>query len=185
MKKDRCSFIVTAGIYLAAWAIIGCADTSQEKPADAPAEPPELKILQHFVGTWTTELIQKRAEWTPKEVRVTGTDTTEWVLGGRFIQSKTRSADGKSENMRLATYDAQKKEYRRWSFDSGGAFNEASGQWDEGSKSLKWEGRAGEEIPVVIKVRVVDRNTIEWTLIAKNGDGKVFLDFEGKAVRDK
>ena len=185
MIKYRCSFRGTTGLFLTAWAVIGCADPGKEKPGDAPAEPPELKVLHHFVGTWTTELIQKRAEWTPKEVRVTGNDTTEWVLDGRFIQSKTRSADGTSENIRLATYDAQKKEHRRWSFDSGGAFNEARGQRDEGSKTLTWEGRAGEGIPVVIKVRVVDRNTIEWTLVAKDGGGKVFLDFQGKAVREK
>lgn len=126
---------------------------------DPPPKPPELAVLEKFIGTWDTKATIKVAEWTPKEVRTTGTITNEWVLGGRFVQGKG------SDSLKLHfvthwTYDAQRKAYRTWFFDSNGQALEWGGKWDEKAKAFVVKNDMGNGITGTLTARVVDKDTI-------------------------
>src|SRR5436309_3305946 len=49
------------------------ASLCDEAKAQGPPKPPELKVLEKFVGTWDSETVAKPAEWTPKGVKTKGT----------------------------------------------------------------------------------------------------------------
>lgn len=145
---------------------------SRSHAQDRPPKPPELKVLERFVGTWDAEMISKPAAWTPKEVKTTGTNKYEWVLDGRFLQDTEQNGDG-SEVFGLWTFDATAKIYRGWFFGSEGNVVEWKGQWDEG---LRMEADLGNGVVLTGVNRFPDKDTYEWTLVAKDKDGKVYLD---------
>lgn len=172
---------------LVAWALPLCAGQREAKADQGADKPAELKVLERFVGTWDTETRSRRAEWTPKETRTTGTTKMEWVLGGRFIQSKGHSDPGGLQDIQMMTYDAGRKQYRHWHFDSLGTGSEssASGQWDEGAKTLTWKAELVDGITMTNKVQFLDKDTYKWALVAKDKGGKVYLEMEGKLTRRK
>lgn len=156
----------------------------EDKNAEGPPKPPELKVLERYLGNWNSETVSKVAEWNPKETRITGTVTNEWVLDGRFIQMRGKSSTG-AESIQLGTFDLQKKQYRAWVFDSTGTAANADGQWDEDAKTLTWKGDLGKGVTANNAVRFVGTDTIEWRMVARNGEGKRFLNMEGKFSRRK
>lgn len=158
----------------------------EEKKADGiPPKPPELKVLERYLGSWNTEVVNKVAELNPKEVRITGgTFTNAWVLDGRFLRMKGKSSTG-VEGIQMRTYDPQKKQYRGWVFDSTGTAASSTGQWDEDAKTMIWKGDLGIGITATNTVCFVGSDVIEWRLVAKNDKGKVFMDMEGKFSRRK
>lgn len=162
--------------------------TPPEKTKDekvvGPPKSPELKVLDRYVGNWNTEIVNKVSERNPKEVRVSGTLTNEWVLDGRFMQMRGKSSTG-VENIQMRTYDSQKKQYRAWLFDSTGTAASSIGQWHEQTKTMTWKGDQGNGITAISPVRFVGDDTIEWKLGARNEEGKVFMDMEGTFKRRK
>jgi len=156
-----------------------------------PGEPteiqqsPELKVLQRFIGSWEQQVVSKPAQWTPQKQTMGLTTKCEWILGGRMLQSKGEWSPGGIETLILMTYDAEKKVYRQWYFDSKGIIprGEELGKWDEATKTLTWTGRLGNGITKTGVTRFIDKDTNEWTVVFKDSDGKVLLDMEGKAKR--
>ncbi len=155
-----------------------------EGNAQVPVKPPELKVLERFIGKWKFDMISKPAEWTPKERRLTGTSTNEWVLNGRYQRHKTKWDNG-NESFEMLTYDPRKKTYRTWYFDAGGNSNEMTGTWDEKSKTLTTKGDFGNGITAIAKMKFLDENTREVNLVAKGAAGKTYLDIRGRLTRRK
>jgi hypothetical protein len=148
---------------------------------EGPPKPPELKVLDRFVGTWDAESVSRPAVWTPKEVRVKYVEVRELILDGWFVESKGRSADGKS--LWMMTYDRAKKEYRHWIFVTGGFSFEWSGQWDEATETFSFTGDAGNGITSKLTTHFIDNDHIEFRIIAKDNDGKVYQDMKGTLTR--
>ena len=150
--------------------------------SDAP--PPEMKILRRLTGNWQDETLSKVAEWTPEETRTTTTSKVNATLGGRFILSRIFDNEGKLSGIHMFTYDVARQAYRQWFFDSNGAAVESSGKWDASTNTLtltnQQEGIAG-----AMTVRFVDRDTIQWSIVSKDRQGKVYLDIQGKSTRQK
>ena len=158
--------------------------TSLHSEPTTPPVPPETKILEKLVGTWETEATVKVAEWTPKEVKATGSIKCEWTLGGRFVQGK--GIDSVTPEVQTHwTYDANKKAYRLWFFNSAGAVVEWAGDWKPESKSLVLKQSMDNGIIDTFTARFADANTIEFTSEAKGKDGKIYFAFEGKWTRRK
>ncbi len=169
------SLILTAGLVSL---------TSFHSESAAPPVPPETKVLEQFVGTWETESTAKVAEWTPKEVKATGSIKCAWALGGRFVQGKgTDSQSGEVQSH--WTYDANKKTYRMWFFNSDGVVVQWIGQWKPESKSFLLKQYLGNGIMDTLTARMADANTIEFTSEAKGKDGKIYFAFEGRWTRRK
>lgn len=172
---------------LVAWTLVLSAPQPEVIGDEGTDRPAEFKVLERFVGSWDTEAISRRAEWTPKETRITGTTKMEWVLGGRFVQSNGHSDPGGLQDIQMMTYDAGRKHYRHWHFDSQGNGSDisASGQWDEAAKTLTWKTELADGISMTNKVQFLDKDTCKWVLVAKDKGGKVYLDMEGKLTRSK
>jgi hypothetical protein len=148
----------------------------------APEKPPELKILERYIGKWKFEMTSRVAEWTPKEIQYSGTSTNEWVLDGRFQQHKVKHDQG-VEGIDILTYDPRKKAFRFWSFDSFGISNEMTGVWDEKKQTLTMKGDVAEGITVVAVMQFRDADNREITYVAKDAAGKIYLDIRGKMTR--
>ena len=84
----------------------------------------------------------------------------------------------------LATWDATRKVYRFWYFDSEGLTSQATGKWDEKKQTLTWTSTfEGGTATTVWKF--VDDDTFTWDLVAKDRAGKVLMDMSGKSKRKK
>jgi len=84
-------------------------------------------------------------------------------------------------------YDVQEKAYRLWVFDSRGNFprGPATGQWNEESETMTFAMDFGNGVTGTMKLHFVSKDANRWTLVAKDQDGKVLLDMEGKTTRKK
>jgi Protein of unknown function (DUF1579) len=149
-----------------------------------PPPPPELKVLQRFVGSWDTAGTSKVAEWTPKEIRTTGRITVEWALGGRFVQAKGTDTLPTELTM-LWGYDADRRAYRSWLFNSLGLAIEWAGDWDDRAQTFVVRNDAGNGLTGTLTVRFVADDRIEWRSQVKDGDGKMYHSWEGIWTRRK
>ncbi len=143
--------------------------------AQPPAKPPELKVLNRFIGKWKYETISRKAEWSLKEVRSSGTSTNEWALDGWFQLHNVKD-EGGTESIQILTYDPRKKAYRYWGFYSNGLIKELTGAWDEKAKTLTMKADLGGGIRAVEKFTFRDSDNREATLVVKDAAGKIYLD---------
>src|SRR5712692_5462637 len=174
--KAATVFVWLASGLLFGWTIpcVLCDETTKEQPAQVPPKPPQLKVLEKFVGTWDSETVGKPAEWTPKGVKTTGTNKYEWVLGGRFMQNTEQIGD--AAVLGWWTYDTSAKAYRGWFFMSDGSIVEWKGQWDNEAGGLRMEADMGNGIVLTGVNRFPDKDTYEWAYLAKDKAGRVYLD---------
>ena len=95
---------------------------------------PELKALQHYVGSWDIDMQSQGAAKT----KVRG--TAKWILGGRFVEQTSTlvntAGDPSVEIKSLMTYDPDAKAYRMWTFVSTGYASEAKATWDAKAKTM-------------------------------------------------
>jgi hypothetical protein len=152
---------------------------------NAQDETPESKVLSQWVGTWKTEVVSKPAEWTPKEVKTTGTITCKRVLGGKFVEESGSSLAPGTEHRVIWGYEPRRKVYRNWFFDSQGNTLEATGTWDAKAKTMTWKSDPGPGLSGTATHRFLDADTYEWTYTIKDAGGKVYLDVKGKHTRSK
>jgi hypothetical protein len=148
-------------------------------------KPPQLKVLEKFVGTWNIESLAKPTEAVPRETRSKGVLTSEWTLDGWFLRSTSKTEPGSISVMQLISYNSGRKEYYTWLFDSMGFISEMEGQWDEDTDTLTWKAEPAENVTTTQKIHFVNKDTIEWTLITKDKDGKIYLNVSGKMTRKK
>jgi hypothetical protein len=154
-----------------------------KKPKEAPAQPAELKVLDRLAGTWKDEVVFKVSVSNPTERRETWTYSNKWTLKGRFLESRGRKSDGKDEDLQLMTFDPETKTFRKWYFSPDGYVAEASGRWDEKTSTLTWTNELGDGGTGVSSWRFADKNTIVWSRITKDKEGKVHSRIEGRGAR--
>jgi Protein of unknown function (DUF1579) len=158
--------------------------TSAVRGQETKAPPSEMKVLHRMVGVWKGEATSKVAEWTPEETHEKLWSKTDLTLGGHFLTSRGLDSEGKVSQIHLFTYDKEQQAYRRWFFDSNGSTVEHVGKWDEGSDTftLKNEKRG---ITNVVSMHFVDEDTVQFSVVSKDRQGKVYFDMHGKTTRQK
>ena len=173
--------VAAVGVFLLA----GLPGEAQEARPDP--QPPELKPLQRFIGSWKWQVVMKRAEWTPERTTMTATVSVNWILRGRMIEHKAVWSPRDIEGLALMTYDAENKVYRQWYFDSTGAIprGEELGRWDEAAKTFTWKAGRFTGIRSTQTHRFIDKDTLEFAMVVKDSTGRVCLDMEGKAKRKR
>ena len=158
--------------------------TSDVRGQETKAPPPEMKVLHKLVGAWQGEATFRVAEWTPEETHTKATSKNELILGGHVLQSRGFDSQGKLSQIHLFTYDKEQQVYRKWFFDSNGSTVEDVGQWDEGSSTLTFTNET-RGITGVVSFHFVDKDTVQWSVVSKDQQGKVYLDLHGKTTRQK
>ena len=151
----------------------------------APKPPPELKVLERFVGTWEYDTLTKASIWNPQEKREQGVEVNEMALDGWYLRGSYRPADAKPNVMHINTYDPKKKTYRTWRHYTGGTSQEWTGQWDEASSTMTLTEDLGDGITLTAVFHIIDNDRREYRVTAKDRDGKVYIDAEGTITRRK
>ena len=177
----KTTVVVAVGVLL----LSGLPSEAQE--AVTIQQSPELKVLGRYVGTWEWQVVSQAAEWTPKKTTFTFENKVDWILGGRMIQHKWAwsPAGDDIRNISLMGYDAKKKQYTEWHFDSTGAAPDGQFHrtWNEATKTFTGMGRLPNGISSSQTHCFIDDGTIKWTMVFKDRAGKIYLDMAGTAKR--
>jgi hypothetical protein len=168
--------------------ILLCAPPRHARAAAAAAaadKPPELKLLERWVGTWDSQWTAKPATWTPQGGTFTGVETVDWVLGGRFTNARIATQPGNKHATSLTTYDPKAKAYRSWWFSSDGHQSQSAGQWDEASQTLTMKSDIAGGIKGTTTSHFTADGVFDWTVVIKGDDGTTYIDMSGKTTRRK
>ena len=92
---------------------------------------PEVKKLDYFVGTWTTEGTIVQGPWGAGG-KFTGSGTTEWMPGNFFIQSRSEAKmpqeiGGDIHAIMIMGYDTQQSSYTSDRYSSLGQHESSKG----------------------------------------------------------
>lgn len=161
-----------------------CCLGQQALAAELP-KPPELNVLERFVGIWDCEVVVKPAVWTPKEKREKSVEVNEMSLDGWFLHGRSETVNGKTNAILMNTYDPAQKNYRIWRFMPGGSCEEMRGEWDEAPTTLTITTDFGRGITQKAVFHLIDKDHREYHVVAKDADGKVYLDVQGTVTRRK
>ena len=174
MRWRRIESLTLVGLLLAGGAM---AADEANKPAD---EPPELKALDRFRGTWKGTLR------TPEGEEIAGESTSRWVLGGKFLQTDWTLQDTKG--MILRGYDQEAKKYRMYWFtsDDTEAGSQQTGTWDEATKTFTTTGTlANGRGSVTTTAKFPNDDTEEWEINLKLPDVPTPIKITGTNKRQK
>lgn len=161
--------------FLFIWLIGGFVLSTAAPAADVRPDPriKELQILDQFAGSWTgTQPGSKRRVQT----------TSEWILGGRVLQTKSLLADG-TEMLVLRTYDPGLRKYIVTIWDSRGMSMTLSGDWDPQEQALTVTAEAGRST-VTAGWKLEDENTEQWKVLFADANGKPQRQFGGTNRRN-
>ena len=161
------------------------ADAAPREEAQ-PVKPAELKVLDRLAGKWRYVWESQPTEGEPKGSKGSGTSTNEWILDGWFQQRKGKGDNPPHEIVEIWTYDVQTKTYRAWGFMAPGANHyEATGTWDEKTKTLTYKGKGPGDVTTVSTMRFIDKDNRVGTRVAKNAAGKLVQDTRFELTRQK
>ncbi len=142
----------------------------------------ELKVLDRYLGTWRSEYRLPKAVWTPEEKRGSAESISTRELGGRFIRERAQHSDKSTATM-LLTFDADKRNYRGWWFNSLGQANESTGRWDEVSQTLLWTGVEPNDFKVTSQYQFQESGKLDWKVLAQDKQGVAMFRMEGNSTR--
>jgi len=158
----------------------------RQRPA---TDVPELDPLDYYGGNWDIELTIKNSEH-PEGVQTTGSSVGEWIHDGRYLR-QTWSVNAKNgvrafNGSSIRTFDPRKKAYRTWSFDSAGNTEESQGAWNIKTRTLRWTVRQNSDGGTTIITSTFPEDGREtWSIVMKDGDGKIMADVSGTGARRK
>jgi hypothetical protein len=84
----------------------------------------------------------------------------------------------------LMTYDRERKMYRMWSFLSNGSTSEASGKWDEKTRTMISISRQ-DGTTTTTTAKFGDNGIGEWLFVTANQNDEVVGRFGGTNTRRK
>jgi hypothetical protein len=143
---------------------------------------PELKVLDHYAGTWQGTLSSFPGATIDIQVA--------WTLDGKFLRHSLSVSAGSSagifEMMQMMTFDKAKGVYRSWGFSSTGGSSEAEGTWDPESKTLTWkESNVAAGTLTVSKAVFTDDDTEDYTSVTTDREDKIVQKLKGQKKRVK
>src|SRR5688572_3039355 len=87
--------------------LLGTPPRPARAAAAAADKPPELKLLDRWVGTWDAQWTAKPTPWMPDGGKFTAEETIDPVLDGRFIHARIASKPDGTHSTWLMTYDSR------------------------------------------------------------------------------
>jgi len=149
---------------------------------------PEVKKLDYFVGTWTTEGMIAQGPWGAGG-KFTASGTSEWMPGNYFLQSHSEAKmpaeiGGDSKEFAVMGYDTQANVYTYDSFNSQGRHESSKGTLS--GDTWTWTSSSnyvGMEIQGKMTIKTVSPTsyTMKYEV---SMDGKNWMPFmDGKATK--
>jgi Protein of unknown function (DUF1579) len=124
---------------------------AQEKKAAARPEPPkpgpEVEKLRYFLGEWTSAGEMKAGPAGPAGKMYTH-DRCEWIAGNFFVACNmaSRTPLGAMTAVGVMGWDADRKHYTWWHFDSAGGVETATGRLEGGTWTWSGEAKVGDRV---------------------------------------
>jgi hypothetical protein len=150
------------------------------------------KVLEPLAGEWTTASQMWMQPGAPP-MTSTGQSTTQWVLGGRFLQQNYKGdmMGQPFEGLGFLGYDIYKQKYTSVWMDSAGTMTVVGyGTYDPAQKTLTITGEMddvvkGKATPyrMVYRDMTADGHVLE--MYSSDSDGKEFKAFEMVHTRRK
>lgn len=173
--------VVTVALFLVAPMILAQAPPSLPKPG------PEVKKLDHFVGTWTIAGDSKASPFGPAG-KFSGTEHNEWIMDGHFLLSHndSKTSMGDEKGLSVMGYDADGKTYIYQSFDNSGMWEQAKGAVDGDTWTWLSEDKInGKLVKGRYTVKVLSPTSHSFKFELANDAGEYSTIMEGKATRNK
>ena len=156
-----------------------------KKPEEGPSSKvPEIKALDHYVGTWEVEITDKNASFAKSK------STAKWILDGRFVE-QTGDVIAKDGSVAirlktLLTFDAKKNCFRSWIFTSDGSVTEADCVWDEKAKTMTSISKKVEGEGFTTTTADFSEPGVEsWKIVIKDAADKVTAEITGKNTKER
>lgn len=174
---------VVFGFFFAFLAVVASAQMTPPTPA------PELKKLDYFTGTWTSEATIVPGPW-GSGGKFTDSVKAEWMKGDFFLLSHSdfsmpEEMGGAGESLAVLWYDADKKTYQEERFDSNGRHVAATGTLN--GDTLTWTGEhnyGGMTIQSRLAIKMVSPTSFTSKYEVSADSGATWLPFwEGKATK--
>jgi hypothetical protein len=154
----------------------------------APKPGPEVKKLDYFVGTWTTEATIPQGPW-GMGGKFSSTETSEWMDGNFFVVSHSDfkmppelGGDGKETS--IMGYDTQENVYIYEAFNSQGHHESSKGTLT--GDTWTWTSEAnygGQDIKQRSTIKILSPTSFSIKFEASM-DGTNWMTFmEGKATK--
>lgn len=154
----------------------------------APKPGPEVKKLDYFVGTWTTEGTVAQGPWGAGG-KFSATDTTEWMPGNFFVEGHSDfkmppEVGGEGKATSFMGYDTDANVYTYDEFSSQGRHEVSKGTVS--GDTWTWTSTAnygGQEIKQKMTIKVLTP-TSHSLKFETSMDGTNWMTFmEGKATK--
>lgn len=152
------------------------------------APGPELKKLDYFLGTWTTDATIGQGPW-GMGGKFSATSTNEWMPGNFFLTGHSdvkmpAELGGDGKGVSFMGYDTQQNVYTFDDFNSGGRHESSKGTLS--GDTWTWTSTmnyAGQDIDQKLTMKVLSPSsyTMKFEISI---DGKNWMTFmEGKATK--
>lgn len=143
----------------------------------------EIKILNQWLGSWTSDIVTKPSKWIPEQMQWVETTEVQWVVEQHMHMQLIANRNDKQENLVLQRYNPKNKKYELWTFnpDSSGYY---VGNWNERSKTMTWDYV---DFGSGITGKIVDHfdGNGKWhqTVILKDEEKNILLDIQVERMR--
>jgi len=154
----------------------------------APKPGPEVKKLDYFAGTWTTEATIAQGPWGAGG-KFTSTGTSEWMDGGFYLVTHADfkmppELGGDGKEIDVMGYDTQENTYILEGFNSQG--NHESSKGTVSADTWTWTSDAnygGQDIKQKMTMKVLSPTSYSFKFEVSM-DGTNWMTFmEGKATK--
>lgn len=163
--------------FILAFATLGLAAAAEQGPSK---DIPELAPLNNWAGAWMGQVEKP----TP---RPPGPSNGEWIVDGRYLQQKWKiDVDANSPPLSatvISTYDVNEKVYRQWQFLSDGSTTQATGKWDEATRTMTWTDRRPDGATVITKASFPNADLQLWTITMTDRQNKIVYEMSGNSKR--
>ncbi len=150
-----------------------CFASGQQATSPPPKPGPEVQRLGYFVGTWKTE---------------DETVTWEWFAGGFSLIGRVENSGpgGKSNELRIMTYDPDAKTYSQYRVTSMGPGGKLTAGGTVTGNTWLWpleDGACGESAKCRFRIVEVTPTSFTTKLEISKADGPWTVAFETKGMK--
>ncbi len=156
--------------------------TLQTVATSSSGKSSEMKVLDHWVGSWKSNVVAKPSAWIPGGMKRAETKKIDWILDYQFQQATTRSDD--EESREINHYDPKGGRYQKWTFNSKGEHSYWSGSWNQKTKTMTWKL---EFVEGFLKEKMVDHflapHKYETSFVLEDMRGNMAVDVHVRHIR--
>ncbi len=168
MNAARRMYVVAAAVV--ALSLIGCTAKNVDfSDVERPARAAEMEAYSAFVGSWDWEAEMVNAA--PADKSWKGTAQWNWTLDKRCLHGvmSASSANAEFEAAGVWSWHPTRKKYIWWMFNNWGYPQQGVAKYDSDSETWRMTyksiGLDGTSSYGLYEVKVVDENTMDWTML--------------------